>query len=138
MSDTHNVQPDSVENTGNAGSASHHRPETSVPQAETQQGAKYNVLAIIAFASAFFFSIAAIVCGHIALSQITKTGEQGRGLALAGTIIGYIGLGISVVAFIALLALLPFLIKTAMENGTFDSKCFTYTYPRNSRWIPAT
>lgn len=138
MNDTHNPQPDSVENTGGARSASHHRPESPAPQAEGQQAANYNVLAIIAFAGAFFNSIVAIVCGHIALSQIAKTGEQGRGLALAGTIIGYVGLGISVVAFVAFLALLPVFIKTAMQNCTFDSGYFSYNDPQNSQWIPAT
>lgn len=36
-------------------------------------------------------SIAAIVCGHMARSQIRRTGEQGAGMALAGLILGYIG-----------------------------------------------
>lgn len=63
--------------------------------------AKTNVLAIVSLVSAFFVSLAAIITGHIALSQIKKTGEQGRGLAIAGLIIGYIGLvvGILVVIF---------------------------------------
>lgn len=38
--------------------------------------------------------VAGVVCGHIALSQISRTGEQGRGLALTGVIIGYVGIGI--------------------------------------------
>ena len=51
---------------------------------------KTNVLAIVAFISAFFVSLLAIILGHISLSQIKKTGEGGRGLALAGTILGYV------------------------------------------------
>jgi cytochrome c biogenesis protein CcdA len=39
----------------------------------------------------FFGSIVAIVCGHVARSQIRRTGEQGDGLALAGMVLGYIG-----------------------------------------------
>jgi uncharacterized membrane protein len=35
-------------------------------------------------------SIAAIVVGHISLSQIKKTGEDGRTMALWGTILGYV------------------------------------------------
>lgn len=53
--------------------------------------AKYNVLAIVSLVSAFFISLVAIITGHIALSQIKKTGEQGRGLAIAGLVLGYIG-----------------------------------------------
>jgi hypothetical protein len=45
----------------------------------------------VGFVLAFFVSLAAIVCGHIALSQIKRTGERGHGLALAAVIIGYAG-----------------------------------------------
>jgi hypothetical protein len=65
-------------------------------------GEKYNVLAIISLVSAFFVSLAAVICGHIALSQIKKTGEKGRGLAIAGLVLGYLGL-ISGAIIIALL-----------------------------------
>jgi DUF1707 SHOCT-like domain/Domain of unknown function (DUF4190) len=34
-------------------------------------------------------TIPAIVCGHMARSQIKRTGEQGAGLALAGLILGW-------------------------------------------------
>jgi Domain of unknown function (DUF4190)/Domain of unknown function (DUF1707) len=44
----------------------------------------------------FFGSIIAIVCGHVARSQIRRTGEQGDGLALAGTVLGYIGVVIPI------------------------------------------
>lgn len=45
-------------------------------------------------------SIAAVVCGHIARNQIKRTGEQGAGMALAGLIIGYLGIAVVVVYFI--------------------------------------
>ncbi len=35
--------------------------------------------------------IIAIVCGHVARSQIRKTGQQGDGLAVAGLVLGYLG-----------------------------------------------
>jgi hypothetical protein len=62
--------------------------------------AKTNVLAIVSLVSAFFVSLAAIITGHIALNQIKKTGEQGRGLAIAGLIIGYIGLVVGIIVVI--------------------------------------
>jgi len=41
--------------------------------------------------------IPAVICGHLALRKITKTPALGgRGLALAGTIVGYVVLGLSV------------------------------------------
>ena len=55
-------------------------------------GERWNVLAIISLVSAFFVSLAAVICGHIALSQIKRTGEKGRGLAIAGLVLGYLGL----------------------------------------------
>src|SRR5215472_6473023 len=44
----------------------------------------------------FFGSIIAVVCGHVARNQIRKTGEQGDGLAMAGMVIGYIGVVIPI------------------------------------------
>ncbi len=37
-------------------------------------------------------SILAVIFGHIALSQIRRTGQGGRGMAVAGLVLGYIGL----------------------------------------------
>lgn len=55
-------------------------------------GPKTNVLAIISLvASILSFSIIGVITGHIALSQIKKRAEGGRGLAIAGLIIGYLG-----------------------------------------------
>ena len=49
---------------------------------------KTNVLAIIALILGIVVPIGGIICGPIALGQIKRTGENGRGLALAGLIIG--------------------------------------------------
>ena len=62
----------------------------STPYSAPPPAAGTNVLAIIALVASFFVPIAGIICGHIALAQIKRTGEQGRGLALAGLIIGYV------------------------------------------------
>ena len=74
---------------------------------------KYNVLAIVSLVSAFFVSLAAIITGHIALSQIKKTGEKGRGLAIAGLALGYVRL----VAEIVLIILFIVLIATTSNSG---------------------
>jgi uncharacterized membrane protein len=37
-------------------------------------------------------SIAGVIMGHISLKQIKDRGERGRGMALAGVIIGYVTL----------------------------------------------
>ncbi|NLA64592.1 MAG: DUF4190 domain-containing protein [Leucobacter sp.] len=61
---------------------------------------KTNTLAIVSLVGSFFVSLVGIICGHIALKQIKRTGEGGRGLALAGTIIGYVGLVIGLIAVV--------------------------------------
>ena len=74
-------------------------PATGVTPAKTTPVtpvAKANALAIASLAcglAQFAFgplaTIPAIVCGHMARSQIKRTGEQGAGLALAGLILGW-------------------------------------------------
>jgi peptidyl-prolyl cis-trans isomerase B (cyclophilin B) len=55
--------------------------------------ARTNVLAIISLVTSIIgFSLVGVITGHIGLSQIKKTGEQGRGLAIAGLIIGYLSI----------------------------------------------
>jgi hypothetical protein len=63
-----------------------------------------NTLAVVSIASALtsIGAVAAIITGHVALTQIKKSGESGRGLALAGTIIGYVTLALWVLGSIAL------------------------------------
>lgn len=58
-------------------------------------------------------SIAAIIMGHIARSQAKRTGEQGEGMALAGLILGYLGIGI-VIAYIVVLV-----IAYSLDPSTF-------------------
>lgn len=53
-------------------------------------------------------AIPAIVLGHQARARIRRTGERGDGLALTGLIMGWgtVGVGVAILAFIALVALL--------------------------------
>ena len=54
-------------------------------------GARTNTLAIVSLVTSIIgLGIVGIITGHISLSQIKKTHEQGHGMALAGLIIGYI------------------------------------------------
>jgi hypothetical protein len=82
---------------------------------------KYNLFALISFISAFFLSVLAIVMGHIALSQIKKTGERGRGLALAGLILGYLGT-LAGLAFTVVMIVVALAAPTSSEFDVFDSK----------------
>jgi Domain of unknown function (DUF4190) len=48
-------------------------------------------------------TIPAIVLGHMARNQIRKRNEQGAGLALAGLILGYVGIALSVIVVIIII-----------------------------------
>lgn len=64
-----------------------------------------NAFAIVAFVLGIGGGVLGIVFGHIALSQIERTGEAGRGLAIAGLTLGYIAVASIAVWVIVLLAL---------------------------------
>jgi len=74
--------------------------------------AKTNGLAIASLAcgiAQFAFgplaTIPAIVCGHVARSQIKRTGEQGAGLALAGLILGWAAVILGILVIVLGLAI---------------------------------
>jgi hypothetical protein len=77
--------------------------------ASRRDEAGYSALAIVAFVAAFVvgFGLPSIACGHLALSEIRRTGKRGRGLATAGLVLGYLELvavGVLIVALAALSA----------------------------------
>lgn len=105
-------------------------PYPNTPPMPYQPEPKYNLFSLISFISAFFISVLAIVMGHMALSEIKKTGERGRGLALAGLILGYLGT-LTGVGFIAVMIVAAAASPTS-EFSVFDSKAqsgFTQTTP---------
>jgi protein-disulfide isomerase len=51
-------------------------------------------LAIASLVCSFFLSLLGIVFGHIALSRIRRSGDGGRGLAIAGLAVGYTSLAV--------------------------------------------
>ncbi|MBF4594080.1 DUF4190 domain-containing protein [Curtobacterium flaccumfaciens] len=65
---------------------------------------RFNVMAIVGFVLAFVVNIAGLVVSIIALSQIKKTGERGRGLALAGIIISALSLVFGIIWVIFVIA----------------------------------
>lgn len=62
-----------------------------------------NTLAIVSLVTGFCCSIAAVITGHIALGQIRRTGEGGRGLAITGLVLGYVSLGFAALMLVILL-----------------------------------
>jgi hypothetical protein len=95
------------------------RPVAPMPPAPPQF-AKTNSLAITSLvcgiAQLMFGPLAtvpAVVCGHMARHQIRRTREEGAGMALAGLILGWIGVG-----FTALVVIIALLAVVAVSRGT--------------------
>ena len=59
---------------------------------------KTNILAIVGFILSFFLGIIGSIICIVALSKIKKTGEKGKGFAIAGIVIG-------IVSFVVIVAL---------------------------------
>lgn len=84
-----------------------------------------NGMAIAALISSLLFAPLGIILGHIAHSQIRRTGEGGYGLATAGLIIGYIFTIIPLLVAIAIVVILVFVSK----DGQSDYLPSTITVP---------
>ena len=65
-----------------------------------------NTFAILALVFGILGGFFAIVFGHVALSQIKRTGEGGRGMAIAGLVLGYFALVVTIL-FVAAASLAP-------------------------------
>jgi hypothetical protein len=76
-----------------------------------------NVLAIVAIVAGFMAPIAGIVTGHLALRQIERSGEEGRGLALTGLIAGY-----ALTAFTAIFMVVWFVVFFGILGGAFATQ----------------
>ncbi|MDD9153350.1 MULTISPECIES: DUF4190 domain-containing protein [Plantibacter] len=86
-------------------------------------GPKTNVMAIISLIAPFVgFGVVGLVLGIIALGQIKRTGEQGRGLALAGTIVS----GVSVLA--GIVVIIFYILIFAGVMGAASSYDYNYDY----------
>ena len=88
---------------------------------------KTNVLAVVALIAGiagltvipFVSSIVAVVTGHMARKEVRRTGEQGDGLALAGLITGYIGIGFGLLVAILLIAFFGVVIASGINQYNF-------------------
>jgi peptidyl-prolyl cis-trans isomerase B (cyclophilin B) len=76
-----------------------------------------NGLAIASLICAFVFAPLGIVFGHISLSQIKKSGEEGRGLAIAGLVISYLVTVLSIVVVVAGIAFFSYVARELERTG---------------------
>ena len=75
-----------------------------------------NGMAIASLVTSFLFAPLGIVFGHISLSQIRRTGEEGRGMAIAGLVIGYVITAVTLVV-VLLAALLVVVAAQAVNDA---------------------
>ena len=87
---------------------------------------KTNSMAIAALVSSLVLSPLGIVFGHISLSQIKRTNEDGRGLAIAGLVIGYLGTAIAATYLIVVLVAISSF-KSAIDRFDAGSSYLTTT-----------
>jgi Domain of unknown function (DUF4190) len=85
------------------------------PYTAPPAGPKTNTLAIVAIILGFVVPVGGIITGHIALGQIKRTGEAGHGLALTGTIVGYVLTALYIV-IILFSILVPLLLLGSVGN----------------------
>ena len=94
---------------GQQGYAQQGYPQQQYPQqGYGTPGPPTNTMAVVALISGicgatvvpFIGSIVAIITGHMARKQIATTGEQGSGMAVAGLVLGYVVVGLTVLGIL--------------------------------------
>lgn len=67
-------------------------------------------------------AIGAIVTGHMALSQIKKRGDEGRGMALTGLILGYVVVALTILTIILLFVVFGAIASNPdLYDGSYNS-----------------
>ena len=88
-----------------------------------------NAYAMVAFIMAFIMPLVGIIFGHLALGQIKRNGDGGRGLALAGTIIGYALIGVIILyvvwIFVLLAVFIAFIGELTLFGSSFEPDSYT-------------
>ena len=76
------------------------------------------VCSLLGLATCAATSILGVIFGHLAKSQIKQSGEEGEGMALAGLIVGYIGLAIFALIALFYFGLIALIVGTSGTSGT--------------------
>ena len=87
------------------------------PYPQQPQTPPTNGMAIASLICAFVFAPLGIVFGHVSLSQIKKSGEEGRGLAIAGLVISYLVTVLSILVVVASIVFFSWMAKELERTG---------------------
>lgn len=72
----------------------------SAPGSIVASAERTNTLAILSLIFVFVFPLIGVILGHVARSQIRRSGERGKGLTFAALIVGYLAIGALVLVVI--------------------------------------
>jgi peptidyl-prolyl cis-trans isomerase B (cyclophilin B) len=107
-----------------------------VPPAGYASARSTNSLAIVSLVCAFVFAPLGVVFGHMSLSQINKSGEEGRGLAIAGLVISYLVLVAGVVLVIVSIVMVMVFASSLARFDARDSQPRTPETPATGQPLP--
>lgn len=110
---------------GNAGSNQWQQPPV---QQQPPSMNPINGFAITALVSSVVIAPLGIVFGHLALRQISRTGENGRGLAIGGLVIGYLSTAVAVIAILVFVVALNTATRST-DDYSVSSPNETYSAP---------
>lgn len=86
-----------------------------------------NTFALLAILFAFIAPLVGIIFGHIALKQIKRNGDAGRGIGLTGLIISYVFVGVIVLLLLIYVGLVLTLVGemgSEFAHVMFDTSGF--------------
>lgn len=96
-----------------------------------------NSMAIASLICAFLFAPLGIIFGHISLSQIKRTGEEGHGLAVAGLVISYL-ITIGSVIMLVFMMWLMLVVARELDSGSrYDGPNYTASPSTPDTGLPA-
>ena len=76
------------------------------------------IMSLVGLATSGLTAIAGIILGHIAKSQIKRTGETGDNLATWGLIVGYVIIGLAVLFWVAYFVFIVLIIGAGVMGST--------------------
>ena len=98
------------------------QPAQQVPQVQqaTTDG-QTNTYALVSILTVMLSPIFGIIFGHLALSQIKRNGDAGRGLALTGVILGYASIALILIFMLTYVSIIGFFFASmgSMMNGYY-------------------
>jgi hypothetical protein len=99
----------------------HEQVSMQPPVFQPQTRSRTNVLAIIALVGSFFIGLVGVICGVISLTQIKRTREKGRGLAIAGIAVGGAQIIASIAVTVVIVTAAAALSTTAALAGSLET-----------------